>query len=159
MTSLDRIVAMCSITQVTEQDLSGIWLVFVQPIRILHFLFRKIVEMGKYTFKKVFEILGIVAAFATDVAGSGLGVEFNGCQAGPILSPVAHFLQKKLQSVQAVECRTIFFMVEAQWLFQSNECDPTLMLYDITHTPPENESAKVIAFLLTTNCGWQASNK
>ena len=89
--------------------------------------------MAVYLLKEVIEVIGSHTAFAADVLSARLYIEFDGSHTSTVLPAVALFLQQQLQLIQAVEGRTVLFMVIIKRFEQADHRYSALVFDLIAH--------------------------
>ena len=133
MDGLDGIAAMGAVAKVAQEYFTGIGHIFFQPVGIVQFLRWQVVKVRKDLVKKIFEVSRAITAFTADVAVPGFGIQFDGCQAGAILTAVTHFLHQQMQSLQTEKGSAVFFFVKGKRFQQPDECNAAFMLNDFAH--------------------------
>jgi hypothetical protein len=116
-----------------HEEFTGIGHVFLKPMRIVEQGRFKSPEIVEHVMKEVGQVVDAVASFPADVSFSWFGIQLNGDEACPILSPVTHLLHEKLQPVKAIKGRTILFMIIFEWFFESKDGKAAFVFYGVTH--------------------------
>ena len=124
---LHRIAAVRAIAQMPHEQFAHVRKIILQILRGVELLLIEVFKMPKHLVESVFNRLLCVRAFAADISRSRRRIELNRSNSCPILPAIALFLHQKVQFVQAVKSRTIFFMVKIKWFEKSDKCYTALV--------------------------------